>query len=620
MQETATIHLGVDVFVPVGTAVHAPVDAVVTAIDATNGVLYLSIEAFGGLRLAGVSVLPAAKVVGTRVRAGIPVAVVDLSLPGPKSRVFPPHLHLQLCVGPDGANFPGLAFPSLKDAWLAMCPEPSAALLSLCLPHVTLTATGASMSALHSAPTADRSALALRRRSVAGVQEHYFVEPPNIERGWQQHLIDTSGRAYLDVVNNVAVLGHSHPHVRAATVRQLSRLNTNSRFVYAALGEFAAAIVARMPKGSGLDSILFVNSGSEATDLALRVARTATGRKDVLCMEGGYHGVTTASDEISTTLNDNPNSRDTRPPWIHLCPMPNLFRGRFPCSNSEDPRVVADTVDKYAGAVQAIIAKIQARGSTTAAGAPAASAGPACFIAEPLSGNAGGVEIPPGYLKKVYAAVRAAGGLCIADEVQVGYGRLGTHFWGFQEHDVVPDIVTMAKAAGNGHPLGFVVTTSKLAKAFAAEGSFFSSAGGGPVSCAVGSAVLEAIDKDRLQDNSRVVGAHLTRRFRELQKRYPHVIGCVHGHGLYQGLEIVTDASAARKPATAAASAICERLLELGVACHATGDYSNVLKCKPPMCITVRSADFFVDALDVVMRERAGVPPAPPAAAPQPKL
>jgi len=241
----------------------------------------------------------------------------------------------------------------------------------------------------------------------------------------------------------------------------------------------------------------------------------------------------------------------------------------------------------------------------------AANTPPSVFICEPLSGNAGGVEIPKGYLKRVYEKIRAAGGLCICDEVQVGYGRLGDNFWGFMEHDVVPDIITMAKAAGNGHPFGFVVTSSQIAEEFGADGSFFSSAGGGPVSCRVGLAVLQTLKKEELQENARVTGAYLNSRLKELAAKHPHIIGCIHGHGFYQGIELVRNTNgkeregstdAAPEPATAEAYAICERLLELGVVCHNTGDYSNVLKVKPPMCFSKEDADFVYEALDISLQ------------------
>lgn len=454
-------------------------------------------------------------------------------------------------------------------------------------------------------------AVVARNSHVASVQEHYYKQPPRIERGFRQHLYSPTGRGYLDMVNNVAVLGHCHAAVFAAATRQMQLLNTNSRFIYKQLGAFAKKIIATMPPhAKRLDAVFFVNSGSEATDLAMRIARTVAtyhfnlaqrdGKKralcrDTICLEGAYHGVTTASDEVSTTLNDNPHSLESRPDWIHLAPMPNPFRGKFPY---EMPNAAA----KYADFVTENIWKLREKGRI-----------PACFIAEPLSGNAGGVELPPGYLKKVYTDVRAAGGLCISDEVQVGYGRLGTHFWGFQEHGVVPDILTMAKAAGNGHPLGFVVTSKENAKIFGAEsGSFFSSAGGGPVSCAIGWAVLDTVISENLQANAAEVGAYLNTQLKALAVKHSHIVGCIHGHGLYQGIELVRTRAAetttglgnsifppGKAPATEEAYAICERLLNLGVICHNTGDYSNVLKVKPPLGLSKADADYFVRALDI---------------------
>lgn len=486
------------------------------------------------------------------------------------------------------------------------------------------------------------AALSTRYAYFASVQEHYYKTPPRVERGYREFLYDIHGRAYLDMVNNVAVLGHCHESTIAASLAQARLLNTNSRFIYSLLGKYCEKIVSTIPiemreKGL-LNRVFLVNSGSEATDLALRIARTVvterrkklqnaelnfgllqpilTGlgellsmsgasasthflHRDVICLTGGYHGVTTASDEVSTTLNDNPRSLETRAPWVHLVPMPNLYRGLHCLPSSQDDNAaenksscleIDDLASKYAQYVEEKVTDL------CAAGHP-----PAAFICEPLSGNAGGVELPKGYLPRVYEAVRSVGGLVIADEVQVGLGRLGRHFWGFLEHDVEPDIITMAKAAGNGHPLGFVVTSEAIATEFGAEGSFFSSAGGGPVSCAVGLAVLETIEAEQLQQNALSVGNYLHEKLCALARKYPDVIGTIHGHGLYQGVELVQD-RLSKKPATAAAYAICERLLELGVICHNTGDYSNVLKVKPPLCFSTEDADFFTEALETALQ------------------
>lgn len=228
---------------------------------------------------------------------------------------------------------------------------------------------------------------------------------------------------------------------------------------------------------------------------------------------------------------------------------------------------------------------------------------PSVFIAEPLEGNAGGVILPKGYLKQVYEHMRAIDAMCICDEVQVGYGRLGNVFWGFEEHDIVPDIITMAKAAGNGHPVGYVITSDSIIKEFVeAQGSFFSSAGGGPVSSVVGCAVLDTIKEDNLQLNALEVGDYLHGKLLALQQKHKDIIGCIHGHGLYQGIELVRSGEGhLPTPATAESYAVCERLLELGVICHNTGDYSNVLKMKPPLCMNKADADFFVEALDITL-------------------
>ena len=548
-EEVPCVHLGVDAFVPGGTAVRAPADGEVA--DARESSVVLRSGDVDVL-LAGLrpSVATGASVVAGDVVGRVTEAPSEAD-------PLPTHLHVQLT--PAGVAARGVVEPSVATAWRALSPDASALV---------------GQSALDG--TSDSAEELLNRRDavIARVQEHYYAHPPRIERGWRHHLIDTSGRAYLDMVNNVAVVGHSHPRVTAAASRQLGLLNTNSRFSYDAMVTFAERIVELLPEP--LDTVFFVNSGSEAVDLALRIVRSVTGRRDTICLAGGYHGWSTATDEISTSLNDNPSSRETRPPWVHLAPMPNLYRG--------DHRG-ADAADRYADAVRSIVDQVPG--------------GPAAFVAEPLSGNAGGVELPPGYLPQVYESVRSSGGLVISDEVQVGYGRTGSDFWGFQIHGVIPDVITMAKAAGNGHPIGFVVTRREIAEQFSSQGSFFSSVGGSPVSSAVGLAVLDSIRDENLQENARRVGAHLSKRLGALAERHP-VIGCVHGRGLYQGIELVRDPET-REPATDEATAICERLRELGVIDHATGDHSNVLKVKPPLCITQDSADFFADQLDEVL-------------------
>ena len=420
----------------------------------------------------------------------------------------------------------------------------------------------------------------LRRRaaSFAAVQEHYYADPPRIERGWRHHLAATDGRVYLDMVNNVAVLGHSHPRVEAAVARQLRRLNTNSRFNYASVVEFSERLAGLLP--APLDTVFLVNSGSEAVDLALRLALVATGHRDVVAVREAYHGWTYASDAVSTSTADNPNALSTRPPWVHAVDAPNSYRGRY--RGSEAVRYSADAV--------LLIGELAGRGRP-----------PAAFLAEPFYGNAGGMPLPDGYLAAVYAEVRRHGGLAIADEIQVGYGRLGRWFWGFEQQGVVPDVVTVAKATGNGYPLGAVVTSRAIAERYRDAGYFFSSTGGSPVASVVGLTVLDVIQDEGLQANAARVGAHLKARLEDLAVRYS-LIGAVHGSGLYLGVEFVRD-HGTLEPATEETMAICDRMLELGVIIQPTSDRMCVLKIKPPLCLDVAGADFFADALDRVLAE-----------------
>jgi len=457
-----------------------------------------------------------------------------------------------------GTEVPLLVAPELAAGWLALTADPSALL-------------GLEPSALPS----PHDVLARREHHVAEVQEHYYADPPQIERGWRSLLIDTDARPYLDLVNNVASVGHAHPRLAAVAHRQLRLLNTNSRFVYDALPAFATALAERLP--DGLDQVFFVNSGSEAADLAIRLAMAATGRRDIVALAEAYHGWTYASDAVSTSLADNPNALATRPDWVHTVPAPNSYRGRW--RDAEAWRYGPDAA-----------ARIR---ELAASGRPVAG-----FIAEAIQGNAGGILLPDGYLREVYAAVREVGGVTIADEVQVGLGRLGQWFWGFEQQDVVPDIVAVAKGLGNGHPVGAVITTAAIAESYRAGGYFFSSAGGSPLSCAIGSEVLAIIADEQLQANAREVGARLRAGLEAVKSPW---VGTVHGAGLYLGLELVRDDQ--RTPAPELTAELCERLRQLGVIMQATGDHGNVLKIKPPLILTANEADQFVAAAQRALSE-----------------
>jgi len=474
---------------------------------------------------------------------------------------------LHMTVSVSDVEVPEFVKSSEREGWRALVADP----LPLLLGGTGSTAKDAGHELTDAAQLVHQ-----REQHFASVQEHYYRHPPRIERGWQHTMIDVDGRCYLDMVNNVAALGHAHPGVERAATRQLRRLNTNSRFNYSAVVELSTRLTELLPPA--LDTVFLVNSGSEAVDLALRIALAATGRPDVLAVEEAYHGWTFASDAVSTSVADNPNARETRPSWVHTVYAPNGYRGRYRGADAS----------RYADDAVAAIHRLAAEGRA-----------PAAFIAEAYYGNAGGMALPDGYLTQVYAAVREHGGLAIADEVQVGYGRLGEWFWGFEQQGVVPDIVTIAKAMGNGHPLGAVITSRQVADRYRNQGYFFSSAGGSPVSSVIGLAVLDALRDEKLQENARDVGRHLKQRLIALADKH-ELIGGVHGSGLYLGVELVRD-RVTREPATSETAAICERMLELGVIIQPTGDRLCVLKTKPPLCLDKESADYFVDTLDHVL-------------------
>ncbi|MFG0631103.1 aminotransferase [Pseudomonas sp. xss_2] len=543
--EPATCALGVELKVPAGSVVQAPQDGIWQRTGEGRGRLR---TADWSLWLKGLEDTPADGQVVTQ---------------GQTLGTACGFLSVQLCRE-DALQPPFFAKPSAAAAWLALCPSPQPLLGFAC----------------DAEPLPDAQALLARRdASFARSQKHYYAQPPHIERGWRNYLIDMHGRSYLDMLNNVAVLGHGHPRMAAESARQWSLLNTNSRFHYAAIAEFSERLLALAPPG--FDRVFLVNSGTEANDLAIRLAWAYSGGRDLLSVLEAYHGWSVATDAISTSIADNPQALETRPDWVHPVEAPNTFRGRY-----RGP----DSAGDYLRDVDAKLADLDARGRQLAG-----------MICEPVYGNAGGISLPAGYLRDAYAKVRARGGVCIADEVQVGYGRLGEYFWGFEEQGVVPDIITMAKGMGNGQPLGAVITRREIAEALEAEGYFFSSAGGSPVSCRIGLAVLDVMHDEGLWQNTREVGAYFKARLQALVDKHP-LAGAAHGSGFYLGLELVRDRDTL-EPASEETMILCNRLRDLGIFMQPTGDYLNILKIKPPMCTTRASVDYFVDCVDRILAE-----------------
>lgn len=546
------LHLGVDVFQAVGTPVRLRLAGTVLGVDARATELGVAAGSSSlVLRLAG---LDPGVGRGDRVEPGALLGTVAAG-----AAALPPHLHLQLALDP---GMPGMVLARHREVALELCPDPS--------PLIGVDA---------AAPSPVEATTTRRRRAaaVAAAQPLFFEEPMEMVRGWRHTLYDADGRPYVDAINNVALVGHSHPGVAAAAARQLRLLNTNSRFLYESMAEYAERLLALVP--DELERVFFVNSGSEAVDLALRLARAHTGRRDVLAVEGAYHGWTAGAFEVCTNPADRPDWRAEIPPYVHVVEQPDPYRGRHGAS-----------AEPYVEAVREACAAAGARG-------------PAAFIVEPLLGNQGGIELPEGYLAEAFRAVRDAGGVCIADEIQVGLGRTGPGIWAFEHERAIPDILCIAKGAGNGYPLGAVICRAEIAAALA-DGTFFSSPAGSQLSCGVGVAVLDALRDEDLPTNAARVGAMLRDGIEDLARRHD-AIGAVHGRGLYLGVDLVEDRET-KSPAPALARRVCERMRHYGVIIQPTGDAGNVLKLKPPLCLDRAAVDLLVEALGLALGELEG--------------
>jgi len=405
-----------------------------------------------------------------------------------------------------------------------------------------------------------------------------YKEPLKIIRGAFQYLYDQSGRTYLDCVNNVSHVGHAHPVVVRSAQRQIAILNTNTRYLHDYLVEYAKRLTDTLP--DPLNVCFFVNSGSEANELALRLASMHTQQKNIIVIEHAYHGNTPALIDISPYKYEGKGGLGPGA-FTNKVIMPDIYRGLYKSSDPESGK-------KYAGHVREAIEKLLEQ-----------EKGLSCFIGESLPGCGGQIVFPTDYLENVYRIVRDHGGVCIADEVQVGFGRVGEHFWGFELQDVVPDIVTMGKPIGNGHPLAAVVCTPEIADSFFTGMEYFNTFGGNPVSCATGMAVLDVIQEENLQENAFKVGTKLMKGLEELKNRHP-LIGDVRGSGFFIGVELVTDPEALT-PTTADAAIISEKMKDRGILISTDGPFNNVIKIKPPIVFNDNNVDQVVQTLDDVL-------------------
>ena len=408
-----------------------------------------------------------------------------------------------------------------------------------------------------------------RRKLLGSAYKLFYHEPVHLVRGEGVWLYDAAGRKYLDMYNNVPHVGHCHPYVVEALTKQIATLNTHTRYLHESILEYAERLTGKL--ADGLDTAMFTCTGSEANELALRIARHFTNGTGIIVTNFAYHGNTKAIYEISTS--DIAASKLAE--YVVTVPFPDIYRGEFHGQ---------DAGEKYAGYVQRAVDELKRRGIK-----------PAAFVIDTIISSGGVVEPPRGYLKAAAEIIRNAGGLFVADEVQPGFGRTGKQFWGYEADGLIPDIVTMGKPMGNGHPLAATVSRREIVEKFASRGRYFNTFGGNPVSCVAGLAVLDVLEQEGLQENARLVGEYLTAGLQALAEKHT-AIGDIRGTGLFIAVELVKD-RVSREPATAFADDVVNGLRDRGVLTGSIGPDANILKLRPPMVFSKENADYMLDIL-----------------------
>jgi 4-aminobutyrate aminotransferase-like enzyme/Ser/Thr protein kinase RdoA (MazF antagonist) len=569
--ESRTYHLGIDFWLPEGTPVHALFDGEI--FTATNDAGF---KEYGGLiilkhtenKLTFYSLhghLSVASVkefkVGDKVRKGDCLGYLGSP---EENGVWAPHLHFQLMLSmlDFSLDFPGVTYANQLDVWKSICPDPN-----LLFKNKNL---------VTQYSPAEEELIAFRKKHLGKSLSLSYEKPLHIVRGEGVYLIDTEGRKYLDTVNNVNHVGHQHPKVVAAGQKQMALLTTNTRYLHEEIIAYSEALLKKLPKE--LSVLHIVNSGSEANELALRMSKACTGHTDMLAIEVGYHGNTNAVIEVSSYKFDGKGGKG-KPVNTHLLPLPDPYRGRHIGEDSGSE--YAEYAKKHIEHLNIVDKKI------------------AGFIGESMISCGGQIVPPKNYFKEVYKHVREAGGICIADEVQTGFGRMGKSFWAFELFDVIPDIVTMGKPAGNGHPIAIVACTKEVAEKFSNGMEFFNTFGGNPVSCTIGRTVLEVIEEENLQQNALEVGEFLKAELKKLQLELA-IIGDVRGEGLFLGFELNTSE---KEPLAEHASYLANRMKTLGILMSTDGPDYNVIKIKPPMIFSKENAEELIFRLKAVFAE-----------------
>lgn len=570
-RENRSIHLGVDFWIPESTPVHAPYTGQVVMVvndegeKAYGGMIVLKHEDEGLCFFSLYGHLSKQSVfeqsVGNTIAKGERFAEIGSKH---ENGNWAPHLHFQVMLSLfDFYNdFPGVIYPNQKDVWSGICPDPNLLF---------------NVSSLTKKEVKKIDLIKLdRQRHLGKGMSLQYDEPLHIVRGEGIFLMDPQGRKYIDTVNNVAHVGHEHPKVVRAGQQQMSLLNTNTRYLHENITNLAKTLAKTLPQE--LSVMHFVNSGSEANELALRMARMVTGSNEVIASEYGYHGNTNRCIDISSYKFDGKGGSG-KPKNTHIFPLPDSFRGKYRGVN---------TGLQYANEVQLIIDEIHNQGKKIGA-----------FIIEPIISCGGQIELPDGFLNAAYKMVKNQGGLCISDEVQTGCGRMGSTFWGFQLHDVVPDIVTIGKPLGNGHPVAAVACTEAVAEYFANGMEFFNTFGGNPVSSVIANTVIDVVVEERLQENAFEVGSYLKEELLQLSKEFP-IMGSIRGQGLFLGIEFV-DLNI--NPLPIQATYFVNRMKDHGVLMSTDGPDNNVIKIKPPMVFSIDNAKELIFLLNKILQE-----------------
>ncbi len=570
-RESRSIHLGIDYWLPSKTPVHAILDGeVVLAINDAGDkeygglvILKHQIDDLLFFTLYGhLSVASATKnKIGDRLNKGDKIGELGNY---PENGNWAPHLHFQMMLSllDFKIDFPGVAYFSEMNVWKSICPDPNLFFNS---------------EALQENNKSNHTNLIDFRKKHLGksLSLHYKI-PIEMVRGAGVYLMDSVGRKYLDTVNNVAHVGHENYQVVKTGQEQMALINTNSRYLHKNMNALAKELIETLPPE--LNVLHFMNSGSEANELAIRMVKSVTGENDIIVSEVGYHGNTNTCVDISSYKFDGKGGKGA-PEHTHIFPIPDSFRGKYRGKN---------TSDDYVEEVKKQIEIIQNKGRNVGG-----------FIMEPIISCGGQVELPKEFLEKSYQAIRNAGGLCISDEVQTGCGRMGKTFWGFQLHHVIPDIVTIGKPLGNGHPVAAVACTQEVADKFANGMEYFNTFGGNPVSCAIATEVLKTLKRDQLQENALQVGEFLKTKLKELAKEFP-IIGEVRGQGLFLGIELV---DAQLNPLAAQTSYLANRMKDYGILMSTDGPDHNVLKIKPPIIFSKENAKELIFTLKSVLSE-----------------